>query len=123
MSTIICTTDGCERPAVSRGLCRQCYDARRLAEKRAGTWRPGQGSVPKPKRKRKRPSKHPRKKIKPDTTRRICLACDKPFTSEGPWNRICKRCNKANETTHVGGPRGRLILSSGGGQDCDQEDF
>ena len=23
---------------------------------------------------------------------RICLACDRPFPSEGPWNRICPRC-------------------------------
>ena len=29
---------------------------------------------------------------------RICLDCDKPFDSEGPWNRICKPC----ATGHLG---------------------
>ncbi len=23
---------------------------------------------------------------------RTCLGCDRPFRSEGPWNRICGRC-------------------------------
>ena len=26
--------------------------------------------------------------------RRVCLACDKPFASEGPWNRICNKCKE-----------------------------
>ena len=25
---------------------------------------------------------------------RTCLGCGKPFLSEGPWNRICKRCGR-----------------------------
>lgn len=29
----------------------------------------------------------------PDVASRICLACDKRFLSDGPWNRICPRCS------------------------------
>ena len=28
--------------------------------------------------------------------RRLCLSCNKSFMSEGPWNRICRRCNEAH---------------------------
>ena len=28
--------------------------------------------------------------------RRICLACNKSFWSEGNWNRICHRCTRKN---------------------------
>ncbi len=27
---------------------------------------------------------------------RICLSCDSPFLSEGPWNRICPQCSERN---------------------------
>jgi len=27
---------------------------------------------------------------------RVCLSCDRPFLSEGPWNRICPRCSERN---------------------------
>lgn len=27
---------------------------------------------------------------------RNCLACNQPFLSEGPWNRICPRCSERN---------------------------
>ncbi len=30
---------------------------------------------------------------------RTCLSCDKPFLSEGPWNRICPRCEEGNSST------------------------
>lgn len=26
--------------------------------------------------------------------RRVCLRCDGPFLSEGPHNRLCKRCRE-----------------------------
>ncbi len=29
-------------------------------------------------------------------TRRRCLKCSRSFWSEGPWNRLCARCNAAN---------------------------
>ncbi|HMR31857.1 MAG TPA: hypothetical protein PKA13_10715 [Geminicoccaceae bacterium] len=28
-------------------------------------------------------------------TERPCLRCEKPFPSEGPWNRLCGRCKSA----------------------------
>ena len=28
--------------------------------------------------------------------RRQCLKCDRSFWSEGPWNRLCYRCNESN---------------------------
>lgn len=28
---------------------------------------------------------------------RGCLSCDKPFDSEGPWNRICGTCSGEHE--------------------------
>jgi len=28
----------------------------------------------------------------PQAADRICLSCDLPFLSEGPWNRMCPRC-------------------------------
>ena len=36
----------------------------------------------------------------PQVAVRICLSCDRPFLSEGPWNRICPRCGERN----VGAP-------------------
>lgn len=27
---------------------------------------------------------------------RVCLSCDRPFLSEGPWNRICPQCSERN---------------------------
>ena len=29
--------------------------------------------------------------------RRTCLKCGEPFLSEGPWNRLCRRCCRENE--------------------------
>ncbi len=28
---------------------------------------------------------------------RICLGCDEPFRSDGPWNRFCDKCRRRNE--------------------------
>ena len=28
--------------------------------------------------------------------RRRCLKCNRPFLSEGNWNRLCAKCNAAN---------------------------
>jgi uncharacterized protein with PIN domain len=36
------------------------------------------------------------KRGKPKKTRRRCLKCNRSFWSEGPWNRLCRRCNAAN---------------------------
>jgi len=27
----------------------------------------------------------------------VCLGCDRPFLSDGPWNRICPRCGQRND--------------------------
>lgn len=27
---------------------------------------------------------------------RVCLGCNRPFKSRGPWNRICGRCRERN---------------------------
>ncbi|MFP4057678.1 MAG: hypothetical protein ACLF0G_12500 [Candidatus Brocadiia bacterium] len=35
----------------------------------------------------------------PKVAMRTCLACDRPFLSEGPWNRICPRCSERNGST------------------------
>jgi rRNA maturation protein Nop10 len=32
----------------------------------------------------------------PQVAIRICLSCDRPFLSEGNWNRICPRCGERN---------------------------
>jgi hypothetical protein len=32
----------------------------------------------------------------PHVAPRVCLACNRPFLSEGPWNRICPRCAERN---------------------------
>jgi len=32
----------------------------------------------------------------PNVAPRVCLACNRPFLSEGAWNRICPRCNERN---------------------------
>jgi molybdopterin-guanine dinucleotide biosynthesis protein A len=32
----------------------------------------------------------------PQVALRVCLSCDSPFLSEGPWNRICPQCNERN---------------------------
>lgn len=37
----------------------------------------------------------------PTAATRVCLSCDKPFSSEGPWNRICGTCNGRHDRTHV----------------------
>ncbi len=29
--------------------------------------------------------------------RRRCLKCNRSFLSEGPWNRLCARCNAQNK--------------------------
>ena len=55
------------------------------------------------------------------TTKRICLSCDRPFLSEGPWNRICPRCNKANDATARYGTRGRLVLRRAGAPADEEE--
>jgi hypothetical protein len=36
-----------------------------------------------------------RPKLKPRWRR--CLRCNKRFQSEGPWNRLCTRCNALNK--------------------------
>jgi hypothetical protein len=30
----------------------------------------------------------------PTAATRVCLSCDRPFRSRGPWNRICGRCHE-----------------------------
>jgi len=30
----------------------------------------------------------------PDAAIRVCLSCDRPFRSRGPWNRFCRRCRE-----------------------------
>ena len=47
----------------------------------------------------------------PQVAARICLSCDRPFLSEGPWNRICPRCGERNvgappraSGAHIGAP-------------------
>jgi len=38
------------------------------------------------------------RKLNASTTKKlVCLACDKPFLSQGPWNHICQPCAKKNE--------------------------
>ncbi len=32
----------------------------------------------------------------PHVAVRLCLSCDRPFMSEGPWNRICPNCSERN---------------------------
>ncbi|MFO7898639.1 MAG: hypothetical protein R6V58_06225 [Planctomycetota bacterium] len=32
----------------------------------------------------------------PKAAIRICLGCDRPFRSRGPWNRFCHRCHQAH---------------------------
>jgi len=46
---------------------------------------------------------------------RICLSCDKGFWSNGPWNRICKKCS-ASAPDRDARPRGRLLVRELGGQ-------
>ena len=41
---------------------------------------------------RRRKSKRDVRLLADTTAPRVCLSCDCPFTSEGPWNRICTRC-------------------------------
>ncbi len=44
--------------------------------------------------------RHNRKKVdltRPKAAVRICLGCNHPFRSHGPWNRICDRCHEENQ--------------------------
>lgn len=34
--------------------------------------------------------------MKPKRKQRICLCCDNLFMSEGPHNRLCKKCKKTS---------------------------
>ncbi len=49
----------------------------------------------------------------PESGIRVCLNCDKPFFSEGPWNRICPYCSADPERDRIPpswplrGPSGR----------------
>ena len=36
------------------------------------------------------------KRARPKKTRRRCLKCNRWFSSEGNWNRLCSRCNREN---------------------------
>jgi hypothetical protein len=41
------------------------------------------------------PGRHNRRRVNLDTPHaavRICLGCNRPFKSRGPWNRFCGRC-------------------------------
>jgi hypothetical protein len=38
-------------------------------------------------------SPHKRRPTGEHAATRICLNCDKPFDSEGPWNRRCRDCD------------------------------
>ena len=45
--------------------------------------------------------------------RRTCLGCDRPFRSNGPWNRFCPQCTERNSpdayrTYHVSDELGTL---------------
>jgi len=51
---------------------------------------------------------------------RNCLVCHRPFTSEGPGNRTCTRCQKQQELTGVV-PKSIFRVSLGdGGQHIDE---
>ena len=39
----------------------------------------------------------------PNVRVRICLNCNRPFKSRGPWNRLCHRCHEQEpEVEHEG---------------------
>jgi len=42
---------------------------------------------------------NPPKKVKPNTTIRVCLRCDKPFRSVGRGKRVCFPCQRLNDPT------------------------
>ena len=41
-------------------------------------------------------SKHAKPKSQKQT--RNCMCCEKPFASEGPWNRLCGPCKRKDTT-------------------------
>lgn len=51
------------------------------------------------------------KKRKPKKNRRICLKCDKPFMSEGIYNRVCHACRESNEV--IRDPESMAVLNKG----------
>ena len=52
-------------------------------------------------------------------TRRVCLACERSFMSEGIWNRICPSCTKNQPSYAARRYSARVILPSGANLDVD----
>ena len=78
----ICQRPGCGRdvPATRRRYCSE--ECAREGNKRSAS-----------ERLRRRYDRMDRAIVGLYARMRVCLACDKPFLSEGPWNRICRRCS------------------------------
>ena len=87
MKRKICAGKGCGRPVGSgrtKYCCAECaLEANRLNQ-----------AETKARRALRFAAKSPIK-------RRVCLACDRMFMSEGPWNRICHDC-KRRQRQHRG---------------------
>ncbi len=67
------------------------------------TYTPGRSKRRGNRRTRSGPGRHNRKKVdltRPEAAVRICLGCNNPFRSHGPWNRFCNRCHAANHDEH-----------------------
>ena len=77
---MICQREGCKNP-LPPGRTKYCSDhcsraANRVAARERSRARRERWKAP----------------VSDRRAIRICLWCDKPFMSDGPWNRQCKRC-------------------------------
>ena len=84
---MVCQRPGCGKP-IPDGRRKYCSDrCARIVNRDSATARA------------RRRAAAIRAKGGPEVGRRICLACNRTFLSEGPWNRICPRCSERNVAT------------------------
>ena len=89
-----CRLPGCGRLITAKGRTKYCCAECAAEANRLRQRRPERQAETKARRALRFAAKSPIK-------RRVCLACDRMFMSEGPWNRICHDC-KRRQRQHRG---------------------
>jgi len=109
---MICQREGCSRP-VPPGRRKYCSeDCSKIVNRRSAA-----------ERSRLRAQAYRRERMVKFAPR-TCLACNKPFMSEGPWNRICPACGEHNTNYSYARSRGNpLGAPDGDDAQLSENDF
>ena len=93
-----CRLPGCGRLITAKGRTKYCCAECAAEANRLRQRRPERQAETKARRALRFAAKSPIK-------RRVCLACDRMFMSEGPWNRICRPCKRKRASHQHEGDR------------------